>query len=106
MGRDEVAGMFATFGSVSFRKMFGGTAIYVGARIVGMELDGAILIKGDAISRHELEATGLVQWAYQHAKTGKDVRMPYWTLPGEALDDQDQVQHLVGLAWAAALRAR
>ena len=106
MGRDEVAGLFATFGSVSFRKMFGGTAIYVGSRIVGMELDGAILLKGDAATRADLEAAGLVQWAYQHAKTGKDVRMPYWTLPGEVLDDQDKVRHLVGLAWAAALRAK
>lgn len=106
MGREEVAELFAAFGSVSLRKMFGGTAIYVGSRIVGMELDDAILIKGDAVTRAELEAAGLVQWAYQHAKTGKDVRMPYWTLPGEALDDQNQLQHLIGLAWAAACRAK
>lgn len=106
MGREDVAELFAAFGSVSFRKMFGGTAIYVGSRIVGMELDGAVLIKGDAATRAELEAAGLVQWAYQHAKTGKDVRMPYWTLPGDVFDDQDRLQHLVSLAWAAALRAR
>ena len=106
MGREEIADLFAEFGTVTFRKMFGGTAIYVGSRIVGMEWNGAILIKGDATSRADLDGEGLVQWGYRHAKTGKEVLMPYWTLPDDALDDHDRVQRLVAMAWQAAQRGK
>jgi DNA transformation protein and related proteins len=106
MDKADIAHLFETHGPVSFRKMFGGTAIYIGSRIVGMDMEGALLIKGDEQTRPAYEQGGLIQWGYSHAKTGKQVRMPYWTVPPEALDDRDQLERWAGLAWQAAVRAK
>ena len=106
MAKEDIAYLFAARGVVSFRRMFGGTAIFVGGRIVGMELDGDVLLKGDLQTRHAYESGGLKQWGYHHAKTGKPVMMPYWVLPPEALDDHDRIEGHDGLGVAARRRRR
>lgn len=106
MAKEDFAHLFAVHGPASFRRMFGGTAIYIGSRIVGMELAGDLLIKGDLQTRGAYEGGGLKQWGYSHAKTGKQVMMPYWVLPPAALDDHDQMEIWAGLAWQVAIRAK
>nr|MDQ2705058.1 TfoX/Sxy family protein [Pseudomonadota bacterium] len=34
---------------------------------------------------------GCSQWIYPNRKTGRDVAMPYWTVPDAALDDPDEM---------------
>lgn len=105
MENEDLEDMFRAFGHVSIRKMFGGKGIYVDGRIVAVMLRGDLLIKGDATSAPEIEADGGVRWAYTHNKTGKDVQMPYWTLPEIALDDDDERRRFARLAVDASIRA-
>ena len=104
MDRIEIEEMFAGLGEVTIRRMFGGKGVYHQGLIIAVELRGEMMLKGDAVSAPELEAAGAVRWAYA-GKGGKQVLMPYWTVPLDAYDDPDQMAHWVRLAFEAALRA-
>lgn len=106
MTKEDIAHLFSAHGTASFRRMFGGTAIYVSGRIIGMELAGDLLLKGDLQTREAYELGGLKQWGYRHAKTDRQVMMPYWVVPPEAVDDHDRMDTWANLAWQAASRAK
>ena len=74
--------------------------------ILGVILRDEMRFKGDQETAGALEAAGAQQWRYTHNKTGKDVAMPYWTVPDAAYDDPDEMARWVRLAWEAALRAK
>lgn len=96
--------MFETLGPISIRRMFGGKGIYCEGVILAVEVDGEILLKGDAETAAELEGAGARQWAYDGK--GKPVKMPYWSIPESAYDDPDEMARWVKLAYSAALRAK
>ncbi len=96
--------MFAALGAVSIRRMFGGKGVYHAGLIVALEVGGEILLKADAVTAPAFEAAGARRWAYE-GKTGKAVRMPYWSIPDDAFDDPDLMAGWVRLAYEAALRA-
>ncbi|MEM9107495.1 MAG: TfoX/Sxy family protein [Pseudomonadota bacterium] len=103
MDNDAIHDMFEGLGSVTIKRMFGGKGIYHQGKILALEVDGEILLKADKESVEEFEAAGASQWVY----TGKNkpVKMPYWSVPDEALDDPDVMKKWVLIAWGAALRA-
>lgn len=63
-----------------------------------------MLLKADETSAPEFAAAGATQWTYE-GKTGKPVKMPYWSIPDEAYDDPDLMAKWVRLAYEASLRA-
>ena len=82
--------LFSGLGPLTTRRMFGGVAFYCDGTIFAlMRSDGDILIKGagDFIAR--LEGAGAERWTYSR-KDGKSAAMPYWSLPGHALDDPEE----------------
>ncbi len=65
------------------------------------------VLKGDEETAGELtRRLAPSRWRYTHNKTGKDVAMPYWTVPDAALTIPTKRQKWVRLAWDAALRAK
>lgn len=104
MDNDRIREMFDSLGDVTIKRMFGGKGVYHQGRILALEVDGEILLKADAESAPEFSAAGASQWVY--AGKAKPVAMPYWSIPEDALDDQEELARWVGLAWAAALRAK
>jgi DNA transformation protein len=84
--------------------MFGGKGIYHQGKILGLEVDGEILLKADGESAPEFLEAGSQQWVY--SGKNKPVKMPYWSIPDEALDDPDELAKWVRLAFGAALRAK
>ncbi|THK38478.1 TfoX family protein [Ensifer sp. MPMI2T] len=104
MDNAAIEEMFETLGPVTIRRMFGGKGIYFEGVIFALEVDGEILLKGDAESAPEYEEAGCRQWAYDGK--GKLVKMPYWSIPDPALDDPDEMARWVRIAYAAALRTR
>lgn len=103
MDNDAIRDLFDGLGPVTIRKMFGGKGIYFEGLIFALELStGNILLKADEVSIPEFEAAGCEQWTY----TGKSklVKMPYWSVPEEALDDQEIMTEWARRAYAAALR--
>ncbi|WP_018239775.1 TfoX/Sxy family protein [Ensifer sp. BR816] len=104
MDNAAIEEMFETLGLITIRRMFGGKGIYCEGIILALEVDGEILLKGDAESASELEEAGARQWAYDGK--GKPVKMPYWSIPEAAYDDPDEMARWVKLAFAAARRAK
>ena len=104
MDNELIRDMFESLGEVTIKRMFGGKGIYHQGRILALEVDDEILLKADAESAPRFAEAGARQWVYD-GKT-KPVAMPYWTIPDAALDDPEDLARWVGLAWAAALRAK
>ncbi|HEV7247743.1 MAG TPA: TfoX/Sxy family protein [Shinella sp.] len=105
MDRDGIEEMFQALGPVTIKRMFGGKGIYHQGRILALEFKGEILLKADEESAPDFSAAGSRQWLYE-GKSGKPVKMPYWSIPDEALDDPDIMAIWVRRAYEAALRAR
>ncbi|MDX3976839.1 TfoX/Sxy family protein [Shinella sp.] len=105
MDRDGIEEMFQALGPVTIKRMFGGKGIYHQGRILALEFKGEILLKADEESAPDFSAAGSRQWLYE-GKSGKPVKMPYWSIPDEALDDPDIMAIWVHRAYEAALRAR
>ena len=104
MDNDAIHDMFEGLGPVTIRRMFGGKGIYHQGSILALEVDGEILLKADAKSADAFLAAGSRQWVYEGKN--KPAKMPYWSIPDEALDDPDEMKKWVMLAWEAALRAK
>ncbi len=96
--------MFVSLGPVIIKRMFGGKGIYYQNKILGLEVDGEVLLKADGKSAPAFLAAGSQQWVY--SGKNKPVKMPYWAIPDEALDDPDELAKWVALAFEAALRAK
>ena len=77
--------MFSALGAVTIKRMFGGKGIYYSGIVIALEVDDEILLKVDEQSQAHFIEAGCRQWTYQGKN--KPVRMPYWSIPNEALDD-------------------
>jgi DNA transformation protein len=105
MDRESIEELFQALGPVTIRRMFGGKGIYCDGRIFALEFRGDILLKADGESAPDFEAAGSRQWTYEGKRSGRPVKMPYWTIPDEALDDPDVMAEWARRAYAAALRS-
>lgn len=106
MDNSAIEDLFNGLGAVTIKQMFGGKGIYHDGLIFALEVDGEILLKVDAQSAPEFEAAGSTQWAYEGKKNGKPVKMPYWSIPDEALDDPDIMTDWARKAFEAGLRSK
>jgi DNA transformation protein len=105
MDHAEIEEMFQALGQVTIKRMFGGKGIYHQGRIVAVEVRGELLLKGDEVTAPAFETAGAKRWAYE-GKKGKQIYMPYWSIPEDAFDDPDIMAKWVRLAYEAALRAK
>lgn len=101
--QSDVDEIFAGLGAVTIKRLFSGKGIYHRGVIVGAIMGGEMLLKADAETEPQFVAAGSTQWTYEF-KRGKTVRMPYWTIPAEAMDDPELLVTWVRLAFAAASR--
>lgn len=105
MDNDAIADLFAGLGPVDIRRMFGGKGIYFDNVIIAVELRGELMLKGDAELGPEFEAAGCRRWSYVGSRHGKQVAMPYWTVPDGAVDDPDEMAVWARKSYEAGLRA-
>ncbi|CAN7311221.1 TfoX/Sxy family protein [Rhizobium sp. LjRoot254] len=105
MDHDDIQDLFRSVGPVTIKRMFGGKGIYVDGRIIAVELRGGLMLKGDAEAGPLYEEAGGRHWRYTHNKSGKEVAMPYWTIPEGAFDDPDEAEKWARIAVGASVRA-
>jgi DNA transformation protein len=86
--------LFAGFGPVRFRRMFGVTGLFADELIFGLIDEDTIYLKADAALKAELEAEGSAAWVYRFVAEPRAIGA-YWRLPEAALDDPDEAA-----AWA------
>ena len=103
MDAATIEDLFAPFGPVSVRRMFGGAGIYHRGLMLALESDGTFYLKVDEISRPRFEAAGSHPFTYNR-KNGVSTSTSYWRLPEEALDEPDALRSWVAEAYGAAIR--
>jgi DNA transformation protein len=101
--------LFAPFGPVAVRRMFGGAGIYSEGLMFALVFDGAIFLKVDEASIPDFEREGSRPFVYTRAKTPGRVgraSMAYWRLPERLYDDPDELAVWAGRARAIAQRKK
>jgi DNA transformation protein len=105
MDDERIAELFESLGPVSIKRLFGGKGIYFDGVIIAIVLRGELLLKGDGESAPDFLAAGCRQWTYTGSRHGKEVAMPYWSVPDSAFYDPDEMTVWARRAYEAGLRA-
>jgi DNA transformation protein len=100
---EVLKGLFEPFGSVTVKRMFGGSGIYADGLCFAIEADGEVFIKTDEVSRADFSAAGSSPFTY--VAKGKSRPTSYWSLPTAAHDDDDELRRWAGIGLDAARRA-
>jgi DNA transformation protein len=100
---EYVRELFADFGAVVVRRMFGGAGIYADGTMFAIALDGVIYLKADEQTLPAFEREGLPPFTYIAKK--KRVSMSYWRMPDRLYDDPEELAEWSRHAMAAARRS-
>jgi DNA transformation protein and related proteins len=101
--------LFASFGAVTVRRMFGGAGIYREGLMFALVFDGAIFLRVDAASIPDFERECSRPFVYTRAKSpGKIGRasLSYWRLPERLYDDPEELAVWAKRALAVAQRKK
>jgi DNA transformation protein len=103
--RDYTTDLFAPFGEVKIRAMFGGAGIYHKDQIFGLIIAERIYLKTDEVTRPAFQREGSKPFIFK-TKDGEIVAMNYLELPSRLLDDADELKSWAQAAYEAAIRSR
>jgi DNA transformation protein and related proteins len=95
--------LFAPFGRIELRRMFGGEGIFVGQAMLGLIFDERIYLKTSEETRPAFIAEGAAPFRYTLKSDGAHRSLHYYELPDRLYDDPDE---LAGWARAALAAAR
>jgi DNA transformation protein and related proteins len=98
---EHIRDLFAEFGAVHIRRMFGGAGIYSGDVMFGLISDELIYLKADIGTVPAFERENCAPFQYT-TKNGKRAVMSYWRLPERLYDDPAELAQWAKLALAAA----
>jgi DNA transformation protein and related proteins len=106
MALDEshIVDLFAAFGPVVVRRMFGGGGIYADGLMFAIVTGGMIYLKADAQTIPAFEKEGLKPFTYA-PKGRKQISFSYWRMPDRLYDDADELACWAREAVMAAHRA-
>lgn len=74
---------------VSTRKMFGGAGIYLNGKIVGIIVEAELYLKVSEGNMEDYINRGMKQFI---PFEDKPMKMPYYEVPSEVLEDRDELQ--------------
>jgi DNA transformation protein len=101
---DHIRELFAAFGAVTVRRMFGGTGIFADGLMFALVADEIVYLKADDRTVPDFEREKSAPFSYG-ARAGRRVVMSYWRLPDRLYDDPDELAAWARAALAAARRA-
>lgn len=104
MDPDDIRELFAVFGPVVVRRMFGGAGVFADGMMIALVSDGVIHLKADAqtIAAFEREGQGPFTYATKH---GTRSLTSYWRMPDRLYDDADELARWAHDAFGVARRA-
>ena len=94
--------LFADFGAVTARAMFGGHGLYHDGVMFAVAFEDGLYLKVDSQTRALFEAEGCMPFVY--TQTDKPLTMSYWSAPAAAMDSPQAMLPWARLAFEAALR--
>jgi DNA transformation protein len=101
--------LFAPFGPVTVKRLFGGAGISSDGLTFALVFDGAIFLKVDDDSIPDFEREGSAPFTYTRAKSKGRVgkaSLSYWRLPERLYDDPDELATWARRAFAVAERKK
>ena len=101
---DYLNEVFAEFGPIRSRRMFGGHGVYHADLMFALVADDTLYLKVDDLSRPDFEARELP--AFEVTMRGRVGRMSYHQAPEEIYDDPEVAAEWARKAYDAALRSR
>ncbi len=96
--------LFAGFGAVAIRNMFGGGGVYHDGVMFALIADDTLYLKVDENTQADFEAEDMKPFTY--TGKGKPVSMSYWELPEALYDDPDSFAEWARKAFEVALKAK
>jgi DNA transformation protein len=103
--REHVADLFAPFGEVKIKLMFGGAGIYFKEQMFGLIADERVYLKANDETRTAFEREGSKPFVFE-SKNGDTVAMSYFEVPPRLLDDTDQLAKWARRAYEVAIASR
>ena len=103
MNADGLKDLFAPFGAVEVKPMFGGAGIYAKGVCFAIEHGGEVFLKVDAETQPAFSAAGSSPFIYD-AK-GRAMPTSFWRLPSIAHDEPNELVRWAALGLEAARRA-
>ena len=103
MDAEALKALFEPFGSVTVKRMFGGSGIYAEGLCFAIELKGEVFLKTDSLSRADFSAADSAPFTY--VAKGKSRPTSYWRLPAIAHDEADELRRWARMGPDAARRA-
>jgi DNA transformation protein len=100
---DDIHELFAAFGPVSVRRMFGGAGIYAEDTMFALVHEGIIYLKADGQNAPAFERESLAPFTYT-TRDGARAVMSYRRMPDRLYDDPDELATWTRDALAAARR--
>jgi len=96
--------VFARFGTIHPRKMFGGYGLYHDGVMFGLVADDMLYLKADAATADYFEAKGLE--AFTYSRGDKLVKMSYYLAPEEIYDDAEAAAMWAKRSFEVAFRTK
>lgn len=87
---------------IEAKSMFGGYGIYNHGLIMGLVADDMLYFKVNSDTKNIFQSAGSAPFTYVNKK-GKEVKMPYYQIPSEILEDRDNLYKYFKLAMTAAI---
>lgn len=101
---DRFDDLFAPFGKVTVRRMFGGEGLFRDGAMFGLVDDERIFLKTSEETRKAFVAEGLKPFTYQ-MKKGEGILTSYYALPDRLYDDPEELAGWAHAAFAVALQS-
>jgi DNA transformation protein and related proteins len=101
---DHISELFAAFGRVHVKNMFGGAGLYADRVMFGLVVDDVIYLRTDVHTRAAFERENCHPFGYD-TKRGKRVLTSYWRIPDRLYDDPEELSDWAKAALEAARRA-
>ncbi len=101
---DRLLDLFAQYGPIRFKRMFGAEGLFDGDVMIGFAEDDIIYLKTDETTRPAFDAEGCKPFVYRkHA--GEEIVMSYWRIPDRLYDDPEELADWARKAFAVANRS-
>jgi len=98
---DYLLGQLKGLGGLEARRMFGGLGLYSRGTFFGLLYKERLYFKTDDSTRPEYEARG--SEGFRPRANLKNMKMRYYTVPAEVLEDEDELVRWAHKAVTAAL---
>lgn len=95
---EYVVDRLSPLGTVTYRFMFGGYGIYLDGLMIAIGADDTLLLRADEENRGDYEARGIEP--FQPYPDKPMSTMPFYQVPDDVFEDQDEL-----LRWAERSRA-